>query len=533
MENSRPPIGGPTAEITPLQGGGLMEESIGHRSACQIGCDGCSQDSQKSVTVCGDDCHNHGDNAVSVPVIDRNSNTIYPPSCDFSAHGGYGLAVSAQGPASQGPPSAQLPTLNYQPTKSYFTTDMAASRGYFDPIRSASRVPSYVPSYSFPPVPTRSLLPLGPPITPDSPTSSVPLTYVNNESSPRVGNDDHIQHDFFTSWLDENQDLSPLKDVEYYSGDESSYVYSSEESDSCSNEEEEEWNSSDELDWEGFQEFSAPLAKEYAIETTMGNEHTTNETSDDDESQEESQRLADGPDSRINTSDVSRECTPSHENGYDDVVFLYAIEKSEIEHVGRQGNPNGKSTMHASGACKRKLEAEETVEKHEDNDSNNENPRATKRVYIAQRPQAKADGDEVRFLETSDILAGTPNHCGNGSVCNDDMPIMSRSAEQNSKQLYHQLELICELSRMGPGIASSDAPIYSSICNAISGMAVAALQAAESEGLLDRFESARSEAKEKVEVRSPARANEEVGGLEVLVGKPTSEDLGDIYSSSG
>ncbi|KAI8154173.1 hypothetical protein K4K49_007955 [Colletotrichum sp. SAR 10_70] len=219
MENSRPPIGGPTAETTPFQGGGLMEESIGHRSACQIGCDGCSQDSQQSVT-----------------------------------------------------------------------------------------------------------------------------------------------------------------NVEYYSGDESSYVYSSEESDSCSNEDEEEWNSSDELDWEGFQEFSAPLSKEYAIETTMGNEHTTNETSDDDESQEESQRLADGPDSRINTSDVSRECTPSHENGYDDVVFLYAIEKSEIEHVGRQGNPNGKTTMRASGACKRKLEAEETVEKHEDNDSNNENPRATKRI---------------------------------------------------------------------------------------------------------------------------------------------------------
>ncbi|KAI8188330.1 hypothetical protein KHU50_006516 [Colletotrichum sp. SAR 10_65] len=308
MENTRPPIGGPTAETTPFQGGGLMEESIGHRSACQIGCDGCSQDSQQSVT-----------------------------------------------------------------------------------------------------------------------------------------------------------------DVEYYSGDESSYVYSSEESDSCSNEEEEEWNSSDELDWEGFQEFSAPLSKEYAIETTMGNEHTTNETSDDDDSQEESQRLADGPDSRINTSDVSRECTPSHENGFDDVVFLYAIEKSEIEHVGRQG----------------------------------------------------------------EILAGTPNHCGNDSVCNDDMPIMSRSDEQNSEQLYHQLELICELSRMGPGIASSDAPIYSSICNAISGMAVAALHAADSEGLLERFESGRSEAKEKVEVRSPARANEEIGGLEVPVGRPTSEDLGDIYSSSG
>ncbi|KAJ5016794.1 hypothetical protein K4K57_010682 [Colletotrichum sp. SAR 10_99] len=447
MENSRPPIGGPTAETTPFQGGGLMEESIGHRSACQIGCDGCSQDSQQSVTVCGNDCHNHGDNAVSVPVVDRNSNTIYSPSCDFSAHGGYG--------------------------------------------------------------------------------------YVNNESPPRVGNDDHIHYDFFTWWLDENQDLSSNKDVEYYSGDESSYVYSSEESDSCSNEEEEEWNSSDELDWEGFQEFSAPLSKEYAIETTMGNEHTTNETSDDGESQEESQRLTDGPDSRTNTSDVSRECTPSHENGHDDVVFLYAIEKSVIEHVGRQGNTNGKTTMRASGACKHKLEAEETVEEDEGNHSNDENPRATKRVCIAQRPQAKADGDEVRFLETSEILAGTPNHCGNGSVCNDDMPIMSRSDEQNSEQLYHQLELICELSRMGPGIASSDAPIYSSICNAISGMAVAALQAADSEGILDRFESGRSEAKEKVEVRSPARPNEEVGGLEVPVGKLTSEDLGDIYSSSG
>ncbi|KAI8215038.1 hypothetical protein K4K52_011774 [Colletotrichum sp. SAR 10_76] len=215
-------------------------------------------------------------------------------------------------------------------------------------------------------------------------------------------------------WLDENKDSSSDKDIESYSDDELSYVYSSEESDSCSNEEEEEWNSSDELDWEGFQEFSAPLSKKYAIETTMGNEHTTNETSDDDESQEESQRLTAGPDSRMNTSNVSRECKPSHENGHDDVVFLYAIEKSEIEHVGRQ-----------------------------------------------------------------------------------------------------------------------DAPIYNSICNAISGMAVAALQAADSEGLLDRFESGRSEAKENVEVRIPARANEEVGGLEVPVGKPTSEDLGDIYSSSG
>ncbi|KAI8255238.1 hypothetical protein K4K58_005810 [Colletotrichum sp. SAR11_239] len=339
-------------------------------------------------------------------------------------------------------------------------------------------------------------------------------------------------------WLDENEGSSSDKDAESYLGDEFSYVYSSEESSSCSGEEEEKCNSSDELDWEGFQDFSAPLSNEYAIETTTGNGHTTNETSEDNENQEESQRLTDSTNSCINTFNVSRECTPSHENGHDDVVFLYAIENSEIEHVDRQGNPNGKSTMRPSGACKRKLEAEETVEAHEESDSNNEIPRATKRVCIAQRPQEEADGDEVRLLETSlqdpmEFSVGTINHCGIGFVRNDDMLNMSRSDQQNSEQLYYQLQLIFELSRTGPAIASPDAPIYSSICNAISGMAVAALQAADSEGLLDRLESGRSEAKEKVEVRSPARASEEVGGLEVPVGKPTGEDLGDIYSSSG
>ncbi|KAF3802787.1 hypothetical protein GCG54_00014023 [Colletotrichum gloeosporioides] len=317
-----------------------------------------------------------------------------------------------------------------------------------------------------------------------------------------------------------------------------SYVYSSEESDSSDEEEEEEWNSSDELDGEGFQDLSTPLSKEYAIETTKGNGNMTNEISEDNGSHEESPRLSDSTNSRINTFDVSRECTPSQENGHEDEVFLYAIENSEIEHVGWQGNPNGQTTIRPSGACKRKLEAEETVEEHEDSDGNNENPRTTKRVCIAQTPQQEADGDEVRLLETIiqdpvEFLAGRINHCGNGSVRNDDMPIMSRSDQQNSEQLYYQLELICELSRMGPAIASSDAPIYGSICHAISGMAMAALQAAGSEGLLDRFESWRSEAKEEVELRSPERANEEVGVWEVSVGKPTGEDLGDIYSRSG
>lgn len=190
--------------------------------------------------------------------------------------------------------------------------------------------------------------------------------------------------------------------------------------------------------------------------------------------------------------------------------------------------------MCPSSSCKRKLEADETVEEHEVNEA----ARATKRVCIAQTLQEEADSDEVRLLETIsedqvEFLTGTINHCSNGSVRNDDMPTMGGSDRQNSEQLYYQLELISELSQMRPAIASSDAPIYGSICNAISGMAMAALQAADSEGFLERFESRRSEAKEKVEVRSPARAIEEVGGLEVPVGKPTGEDFGDIYSSSG
>lgn len=198
-----------------------MEELIDHWSSCQNSCDGCYQDSQQSVTVCGDDCHHPSDNAVGVPVIDRNVNNIYPPSRDYSAHGGYGLAVSAPGPASQGPASqapasAQLPTLNYQPTMSFFTTDMAASRGYFDPIRSACHAPSiissfpptYMPSYSFPPVTPRSSLPPRPPATPDSPMSSVPLSYATNESPPHIDNDDHTHHDYFRRWLGENEDSS-------------------------------------------------------------------------------------------------------------------------------------------------------------------------------------------------------------------------------------------------------------------------------------------------------------------------------------
>ncbi|KAE9569972.1 hypothetical protein CGMCC3_g13911 [Colletotrichum fructicola] len=552
MENSRPPIGGLTAGTTPFQEGDLVEESIGHRNSCQNSCDGCSQDSQQSVTVCGDDCHHHGDNAVCVPVDDRNVNTIYPSSCDCSAHSGYGLAASAQGTASQDPASAQLPILDYQPTRSYFTIDMAASRGYFDPIRSASRAPSFVssypptympsyePTYSFPPVPPQSPLPPRPPVTPDAPTSSVSLSYANNELPSRVDSDNRtcIHHDCFRRWLDENEDSPSNKNVESYLGDELSYVYSSEESSSCSGKEEEAWNSSDELDWEGFQDFSAPLSNEYTIETTTGNGYTTNETFEDNENQEESQRLTDSTNGRINTSNVSRECTPSQEDGHGDVVFLYAIENCDIDHVGRQGNTNGQTTTRPSGACKRKLEAEESVEEHEDSDSNNESLWATKRACIAQTPQEEADGDEGRLLEPSlqdpvKFLAGTIDHSGNGSVRNDDMPIINRSDQQNSEQLDYQLELIFKLSQMGPAIASSDAPIYDSIYAAIWGMAVAALQAAASEGLLDRLEWWRSQAKEKVEGSGPARANGEDGGLEVPVAKPTGEDLEDIYSSSG
>lgn len=324
-----------------------MEESIDHRSSCQNSCDGCSQDSQQSVTVGGDDCHHHGDNAVYVPAVDRNVNNIYSPFRDYSAYDGHGLAASAQCPASQ------LPTLNYQPTRSYFTTDMAASRGCFDPIRSASRAPSFVssypptympsyePSYSFPPVPPQSPLPPRPPVTPDAPTSSVPLSYANNELPPRVDSDNRtcIHNDCFRRWLDENEDSPSNKDVQSYLGDELSYVYSSEESSSCSGKEEEEWNSSDELDWEGFQDFSAPLSNEDTIETTTGNGHTTNETFEDNENQEESQRLTDSTNGRINTSNVSRECTPSQEDGHGDMVFLYAIENSDIDHVDRQGKP--------------------------------------------------------------------------------------------------------------------------------------------------------------------------------------------------
>ncbi|KAI8302134.1 hypothetical protein K4K61_008246 [Colletotrichum sp. SAR11_59] len=339
-------------------------------------------------------------------------------------------------------------------------------------------------------------------------------------------------------WLDENKDSSSDKDVESYLGDELSYVYSSEESSSCSGEGEEEWNSSDELDWEGFQDFSAPLSNDYTIETTTGNGHTTNETFEDNENQEESQRLTDSTNGRMNTSNVSRECTPPQEDGHDDVVFLYAIENSDIDHVGRQGNTNGQTTTRPSGACKRKLEAEESVEEHEDSESNNESLRATKRACIAQTPQEEADGDEVRLLEPGlqdpvKFLAGTIDHSGNGSVRNDDMPIINRSDQQNSEQLDYQLELIFKLSQMGPAIASSDAPIYDSIYAAIWGMTVAALQAATSEGLLDRLEWWRSQANENVEGRGPARADGEVGGLEVPVAKPTGEDLGDIYSSSG
>lgn len=179
-----------------------------------------------------------------------------------------------------------------------------------------------------------------------------------------------------------------------------------------------------------------------------------------------------------------------------------------------------------------------TAKHQADSGSNNENPRVTKRVCIARTPQKEDHGDEVHLLETllqdpEKFLGETTNPGGSRPVHNEGMPTMSERDQENSELLYGQLKLLCKLSRMGPAVPSSDAPIYGGICTATSGMAVAALQAAHSEGLLGRLESRRLEAQEKVKVRDPDRANGEAGGLNVHVEESAGEDLRDIYSSSG